>query len=507
MRSPILLTLLLAAAACGPPPPSVDPDAVTDPQATARFGLASGVTRFDPHRATSSYDNTWLFPVYDRLVHMSPDGGAVPGLATEWRFAADGAYLDLELRQEVRFHDGTTFDARAVAANLHRARTVTGSSIGAELEAIEDVEILGCHRVRLHLRYPDAALPLILSDRAGMMVSPAAFDDASLDRRGVGAGPFRHVEYRLGDRSIYERFEDYWEPADAGVARLELLLIPDTITRLNAVRSGQADGATIGTLQIAEAQAAGLQVQTGVGLEVLHMQLNRARSEFGDRRVRQAVNHAIRRVAIVEALGLGYGEASVQPFPAGYVAHDPQLGRLHYPYDPQRARALLAAAGLEDGFAFELIVPNIPSYLPLFEAVQYQLAEVGIEAVPRVLEGAQISERFYGAAESDAALVTWGGRPDPSQTIDLLYTPGALPNPGDHSTPEVVRLAAAARQEIDPERRGELLRAATAEITREAMDVVLSLPSSTFALRPNVDGMQVWASGNKPEFRGVTIRN
>lgn len=506
MRGPILLTLLLAAAACGPPPPQPDPDAVTDLEATARFGLASGVTRFDPHRATSSYDNTWLFPVYDRLVHMNPEGRAVPGLARAWQFAADGAYLELELRRGVRFHDGTPFDARAVAANLERARTVTGSSIGAELEAIESVEIVGCHRVRLHLRYPDAALPLILSDRAGMMISPAAFDDPSLDRRGVGAGPFRHLEYRLGDRSIYERFEDYWRPADAGVARLELMLIPDTITRLNAVRSGQADGATIGTLQIDEARAAGLRVQTGVGLEVLHMQLNRARSHFGDRRVRQAVNFAIRRVAIVEALGLGYGEPSVQPFPEGYVAHDADLGRLHYAYDPGRARALLAEAGLDRGFAFELIVPNIPAYLPLFEAVQYQLAAVGIDAVPRVLEGAQISERFYGATESDAALVTWGGRPDPSQTIDLLYTPGALPNPGDHSTPAVERLAAAARREIDPALRGELLRAATAEVTREALDVVLSLPSSTFATRPSVDGMQVWASGNKPEFRGVTIR-
>ena len=73
------------------------------------------------------------------------------------------------------------------------------------------------------------------------------------------------------------------------------------------------------------------------------------------------------------------------------------------------------------------------------------------------------------------------------------------------TSPEIIRLAAAARREIDPERRAELLKAATAEITREAMDVVLSLPSSTFASRPSVQGMRVWASGNKPEFRGVTV--
>lgn len=505
-RGGIATLLVLLCSACGPQTQHLAEGTQTDPSANARFALANGVTRFDPHRATSSYDNTWLFPVYDRLIHMDPAGRAIPGLATAWRYADDGAWLDLELRQGVLFHDGTPFDASAVAANIQRARTITGSSVRAELEKISRVEILAPHRIRLHLETPDGALPLILSDRAGMMISPAAFDSPRLDRLGVGAGPFRHVEFRLGNRSVYERFEDYWDPPSAGVQRLELLLIPDETTRLNAVRSGQAEGATIGTLQIEQARLSGLTVQTGVGLEFLHIQLNRARSHFADRRVRQAMNLAIRREAIVRALGLGYGQPTVQPFPEGYPAHDPVTGRLHYPYDPERARALLAEAGLAEGFEFELIVPNINAYLPLYEALHDQLAAIGIEARPRVLEGAQISERFYGALESDAALVTWGGRPDPSQTIDLLFTPGSLPNPGGHSTPEVERLAAAARREIDPERRVALLQAATGEITREALGLILSMPSSTFVSRPNVAGMQVWASGNKPEFRGVTVR-
>jgi peptide/nickel transport system substrate-binding protein len=502
-----LFVLLLASVACGPQQHQQSVATQTDPNGIARFALASGVTRFDPHRATSSYDNTWLFPVYDRLIHMDPKGDPIPGLATAWRYGEDGAYLELDLRRGVRFHDGAPFDAEAVAANIERAKTISGSSVRSELEEITRVEIVDSHRVRFHLRSPDGALPLILSDRAGMMVSPQAFGSPRLDRLGVGAGPFRHLEFRLGNRSVYERFDAYWDPSAAGVRRLELLLIPDETTRLNAVRSGQAEGATIGSLQIEQARLSGLTVQTSVGLEVLHIQLNRTRSHFGDVRVRQAMNHAIRRDAIVRALALGYGEPSVQPFPESYLAHDPGTGREHYRFDPQRARELLAEAGLAQGFSFELIVPNIPSYMPLYEAVHDQLAAVGIEAVPRVLEGAQISERFYGATESDAALVTWGGRPDPSQTIDLLFTPGALPNPGGHSTPEVIRLAAAARREIDPERRVDLLQAATGEITREALGLVLSLPSSTFALRPNVDGMQTWASGGKPEFRGVSVRN
>lgn len=478
-----------------------------DADATLRFAFATGVTRFDPHRATSSYDNTWLFPVYDRLVHMDVDGRPVPGLAQDWRFGAEGEWLELELRPHVRFHDGTTLDALAVQANLDRARSVRGSAVGAELASIRDIEIIDALRLRLHLHWPDAALPLILSDRAGMMIAPSAFDDPGLDRRGVGAGPWRHVEFRMGNRAVYERFEGYWDPEAAGVRRLELRLIPDETTRLNAVRSGQIDGTNLASLQIEQARLAGLTVMSRVGVEFLHIQLNRSASHFGDRRVRQAMNHALRRQAIVDALGLGHGQATVQPFPEDYLAFDPVTGRQHYEYDVERAKALLAKAGLAEGFEFELIVPNISAYLPLYEAVADQLAAVGIRTRPRVLEGAQISERFYGAGEGDAALVQWGGRPDPSQTLDLLFTPGALPNPGGHSTPEVERLARAARREIDPELRPAALVAATRAVTEEALALVISLPPATFAIQPAVTGFNTWISGNKPEFRGVVVRS
>ena len=101
--------------------------------------------------------------------------------------------------------------------------------------------------------------------------------------------------------------------------------------------------------------------------------------------------------------------------------------------------------------------------------------------------------------------MTWGGRPDPSQTIELLFTAGSLPNPGGHSTPEVERLAAAARSETDPARRQELLRATSAEITREGLAVVLWQPAATFAASNRVEGLAVWSSGNKIEFRGIRM--
>ena len=492
--------LLITGCADDPPPPS-EPD----PDATLRIAHNFILTRFDPHRATSSYDNTWLFPVYDRLVHVDPDGNAIPGLASAWRFAEDGSHLDFDLRENVRFHDGTPFDAAAVAANIERGKTVTGTVVASELAKIEQVEILGEHAVRFHLSRPDAALPLILSDRAGMMVSPAAFDDRSLDRRPVGAGPFRLLEYRTGNRAIYERVDGYWDPDAQGVRRIELRYMPDEITRLNALRSGQVDMATLLALQVDEARLWGLNVVTRVGLEFTWMQLNRARSEFGDPRVRQALNHAVRREALVNALAMGYGQPSSQVFPPNYPAFDPESGTDAYPHDPERARELLAEAGLPDGFTFEMIVPAAPAFGPLYEALEAQFRAVGIRMRPTIMEGTQISERFYAREEGDAALVSWGGRPDPSQTIDLLFTPGGLPNPGDHSTPGVQRLAAAARAEIDPDRRRILLQEAVREVTREALAVILWQSSATFAASDRVEGLEVWSSGNKAEFRNIRM--
>jgi len=498
----VLVLLMGMASGCGElPPPASEPN----PDATLRVAHNYILTHFDPHRSTSSYDSTWLFPVYDRLVHVDPDGNPIPGLAEHWEFAADGSHLDLHIRENVRFHDGSDLDAAAVKANLERARSLRGSSAAAELSSITDIEVLAEHRVRLHLARSDAALPLILSDRAGMMIGPASFEEHKLEREPIGAGPYRLVEFRSRHRARYERVEDYWDPSAQGVKRIELHYMADEITRLNSLRSGQVDMATLLAQQIDEARLAGLQVVSQVGLEFSYIQLNRTRSALHDTRVRQALNLGVRREALAQALTMGRNLASSQFFPPGYLAFDPDTGSDHYPYDPERARELLAEAGLADGFEFELIVPAAPAFGPVYEALESQFRAIGVRVKPLVMEGTLVGERFYVRGEGDAALVTWGGRPDPSQTIELLFTAGSLPNPGGHSTPEVERLAAAARAETDPVRRQQRLREASAEITREGLAVVLWQPAATFAANDKVQGLAVWSSGNKIEFRGIRM--
>ncbi len=480
------------------------PEGDVDPDATLRFSYTVGPSRFDPARATSSFDNTSLFLTYDRLIHQAPDASAVPGLATDWEFVDDGTALVLDLREGVTFHDGTPFDAEAVKANIDRGLTLEGASVTAELEVIESVEVVDPMTVRLNLSGDGASLPLVLSDRAGMMVSPAAFDNPDLDRSPVGAGMYEVTEYQEDSLIVYERYDDYWDPDAAGVERIEFVIQPDAVTRLNAIRSGQVDLTFVDPQQDQEARDAGLNVDQHTGLAFYHIQLNRDREWFADPLVREAMNHAIDRDAIVEGLLFGIGNASAQSFPEGYFAYDPETGTDSYPFDPDRARELLAEAGYPDGFSFEYIVPAVPLIVQLAEATQAQLAEVGIDAQIRQVEPVQTADIFYSNEEGDALIAPWGGRPDPSQTLNLLYSDRGFSNPGRHTTPEMMETFEATLEVQPTEERAADLQAASAQVVADALDVAIYFPVTPWVYTDEVTGYVEWISG-KPELRGVQM--
>ncbi|WP_369774445.1 ABC transporter substrate-binding protein [Saccharopolyspora cebuensis] len=466
-----------------------------------RFAYSVGPSRYDPHRASSSFDNVSLFPVYDRLVHLTPEAEPVPGLATGWEYVDGGRGLVFRLRPGVTFHDGTPFDAAAAKANLDRAIGLEGSTVAAELASVERVEVRGPMTIELVLSAPDSSLVRVLSDRAGMMISPAAFDDPQLDQHPVGAGPFSVVRYSPNDRVVLRAHPGYWDPAAVRVDSLVIVFQSDPTTRMNALRAGEIDAALIGGNQVVEARQYELGVVGDTTLAFYHMQLNRTRSEFDDPRVRRALNLAIDQDALIEGVLFGNGETAVQPFPPGYLAHDPELPD-PYPYDPRRARQLLAEAGLPSGFEFEAIVPNTDPGLAI--AIQEQFADVGVRMRIREAAPAETADLFYGREEGDALVAPWGGRADPLQTLGLLYGSTGFSNPGGHTLPEVTELIRQARTTIDRAARAELLHRVNGIVVEQALDVPLTFAETTFGHARRVTDLRSWLS-NKPEFRGVGV--
>jgi peptide/nickel transport system substrate-binding protein len=471
-----------------------------DPDATFRFADTLPIETLDPHTSPGAGNNVWLFPVYDRLIHLNEKAELVPGLATEWQFSEDGLTLELTLREGVTFTDGEPFNAEAVKANIERGQTLDGSAVVSELSVIEEVEIVDDYHVNFHLATVNSSLPYVLTDRAGAIASPAAFDN--LSRQPVGSGMYTVVEYQPGSRALYERNPDYWDPDAAAAARMEFTTITDSLQRLNALRTNSIDATILAANDVSAAEQAGFTVDSQPILQFFHLQLNMSKPYMDDIRVRQAINHAINREELVQGLLFGLGEPAVQPFPSGYFAFDDEIGTDYYEYNPDKARDLLAEAGVPEGYEIELINQNAPQYTQLSEALQAQLAEVGLNS--KITQSTIFATSFYVEGEGDAGAINWTGRPDPAQTVALLYLDSGFANPGGVTTDEVTALYEEMVATTDEATRADLARQLSRQITLDALDVVLYFPYENVAYSDKVIGLQPWLAG-KLEFRGVGI--
>ncbi len=468
-----------------------------------RYATFYEPSRLDPHLAANAGDANVLFLSYDRLVHLDAEAQPIPGLAESWEYDDTGTVLTMKIREGVTFHDGAALDAEAVKANLDRAMTLEGSIAANDLSLIESVEVTGPFEVQITLSQPQASLLAILSDRHGAMISPAAFENADLITNPVGAGMYKIVEYRPGDRAVYEPYDGYWDDSVDRADRFEYVFIADQSTRLNAVRTGELDVVGIEASQIGEAEAEGLVVDHRTTVVYQQLYMNRAREPFDNVDVRRALNHAIDREALVEGIAFGYGEPNVQVFPTGYWAHNPEIGTDFFDYNPERARELLADAGYPDGFEFELLLPTPGTPPEIAEFLQSQLAEIGV-TVNIVQTPAQgVADLFFVQEEGVSMLGVWSGRQDPSMTTQLRWTAEGFSNPGGHSTPEVEALHLEALAATDPAERESIVHEMVALATEDAFDLVLYNPVTAHAGRADLGQMPTIILNGKVEFRNI----
>lgn len=501
----VTATAVLAAAvlaACGPATTS-GPEQNVDPDGSLTFGYFEPATSLDPHQGTSSQDLPWLLPVYASIFSYADDGSVAPGLAESWELTDES--LTITLRDGLTFHDGSTLDADAVVANLERAKNLETSTVKGDLSTVSSVEATDDLTVVIELSAPDAALPAKLADRSGMIVSPAAFaDGTNLAIEPDGAGPWKFVEYAPGDHLTVERFDGYYDPDSVLLASLTIRLIDDDDTRLSAIRAGEIDVAQISAAQVQLASAdSTLEVRTDPALAIDHIGLNISIAPFDDPLVREAINYAIDREALLEGIYRGTGTIAWQPFPPGYFANDPELEDL-YPYDPDKARELLAEAGYPDGFSFDFQTNTQPFRVQATQAVAGMLADVGIQTNIIPMEGPALLDAFYYQNAVAAYVTPWGGRADPSQTLDNLFGPSGLNNPAKITDPELADVLDEARASGDQDERGELFREASKLIMQDSRMIPLMFPGVTTVVRDNVVGYSTDLTG-KANFLNVGV--
>ncbi len=486
------------------PVTTISPDGL-DRTATLKFSYQVGPTSWDPAKMSSSFDTPTAFTIYDRLVHLSPNAEPIPGLATKWEFSNGGRALTFTLRSDVKFHDGTPFNAEAAKLNLERNKK--GTSAG-ELAPVASIEAVNPTTLKLNLSGPGGALPGILSDRAGVMASPKGFETpaaiSALDLKPIGSGMYRLTEFVKDQKIVGERFADYWDKPAQGAAKIEITILTDNNARANALKSGAVDLANLEPCQVDDAEKAGFIVTKGLSLNLHHLQFNRSKPFLDKKEVRQALAMAVNRDAIVTSALCGYGSPAVQNFPAGYYAHNPNLSMTKYPFAPVKAAAILKAQGVPENWTLDVVVPNLPVYITAAQALKDQLGFAGVNLSIRPVDPVQTAPIFYVQKSGDALISVFGGRADPAQLLNSLFTPGPLQNPGSHTTPKVAELISNANEPGSVAERGAAMQAASAEVLEESMNIVLYHTMVPLAYNKRVKGTQIWLGG-KVELRGVGI--
>ena len=397
---------------------------------TLRVAISGDLVTLDPHLSGAAIDRQPYQNVYDKLVDTDANLTIVPMLATAWTVSPDGRTVTFKLRRDVVFHDRTPFNADAVKVNFDRMLDPKFPPIRkAEMRPVQRVVIVDPYTVQVVMDRPYSPLLYALTDRAGMMLSPAALakDGMSFGLHPEGTGPFRFVERVPNDHTTFERNPDYWDKGLPYADRLVFVPITSDPARIANLKSGDVDiVANVPLPQVPE--LAKEAAQPGARFRLLErgafqwnaMPLNVTRPPFDNKLLRQALSLSIdrRTLAAVVLRGAAYPARSF--FPNGTPAYDPSIPI------PERnvadAKAKLAEAGHAGGFAFTLLLPGAGQQdASVAQAIQSMAADAGIHVQIQILEGGAFLE-IMQRLQHQATLSIWSGRPDPDFDVYPFVT-------------------------------------------------------------------------------------
>ena len=507
MHSIVNLVLVLLAALVLPPAPA----SAQVPRDVVVIGMEAEPPGLDPGQALGLHTLRVTHEIFETLVTTPPDStDVVPGLAESWQTSPDGLAWTFKLRRGVQFHDGTPLDAAAVKFTYDRIidkahphyKSGKWSFIVGYLSSVKSVDVVDPLTVRLNLKYPTSSLLALLALPNCGIVSPTAFAKAPADFnfRPVGSGRYKFDSWERGSRLVLTRNEHY-----AGTKGLPKTLvyrgIPEANARVTELLTGGVDLILPIPPDFVERldKAPGVTVYKKLGLTVWYVGLNVGQKPFTDRRVRQALNYAVNKEAIVRDILKGTGVVATGPLLPGTWGYEPNVKK--YPYDPASARRLLAEAGYPDGFAVDFWVPESGSGMQapveMATVIQANLAAVGVKAALRTFEWGSYLGKLRSDAPAMFTLSWFLKSEDPDLSMYPLFfsknTP--LPNRSNYDNRDVDQFLLQARQMADREKRAELYRQAQRLIVEDAPWIFVDHEVQVIATRANVKGFKLHPSG------------
>lgn len=455
---------------------------------TIVIGLQAEPVTFDPTQISDLNTARVVHRIYEGLVGLKYGTYDLePRLAESWEISDDGLVYTFKLRPGVKFHDGTDFNAEAVKFSFERQRDenhpahggLTYRGASSYLGPVDTIEVVDDLTLKITLSDPSGPFLARVSGMTMKIISPAALTKHGDDvgQFPAGTGPYKLEEWEPGIRSTLSVNTDYWGAAPE-IENLIYVPILEPAARLSAVTTGEIDLTVDVPYDSLEALAANpdVELKLGASAHVWFVTLNTQLSSppFDNVLVRQAMNHAVNKESIVNDILQGTATVSSGPLSPGYG--DLQNTDVHqYPYDPDKARELLAEAGYADGFGdCEFMVPESGSGMQapveMGTFIQANLAAVGIDCSIKTLEWGAYLKAYR--EHPQMAQMSWNPPiGDPDIVLNNLLNSSNFPpgwNAGSYKNDEVDRLVTAAQRNSDPDKRREFYLEAQALIAEDA---------------------------------------
>lgn len=494
--------------------------------------LVADIQTADVHKTTKDYEIP--LNIYDRLVdiEVKEDGSSeiVPSLAESWEISGDALTYTFHLRQGVKFHNGEELTADDVEYSFTRQLSVEGAVntdflaqikgasqlLEGTADQLEGFETVDDYTFTITLSEPYAGFLACLSTPGCSIynreATEAAGDQFGLDPSvTVGTGPFRLTDWTINDQLVLTRYEDYWK-GPSELPGVVIRIVPDTETQRMMFESGELDVVDLDYLPDAVDDFTTRypdQIVSGPRVGTTYFTMNQNIEPFQDVRVRKAVQMAIDRQAILDALYGGRGQVENGIYPHGLYGFNSSLPEITY--DPEEAKALLAEAGYANGFEMQIAADSSASDSTnqALEIIQAQLGEIGIQAeIQNMDESTWLATRNSG--EMGSFMSTWTA--DYNDPDNFIYTFFGTPENTklrslNYSDTEVMERVQKARTIVDADERIAEYQALEEKIvTEDAAWVPMYSRTHSFAVSKRVQGFEVpWNGLSDCYFYGLSL--
>lgn len=454
-------------------------------------GAHQDIRHWDIHNHNYTFTEAVHQNVFDYLVRMDAVSGKFqPELATSWQLIEPTVW-EFKLREGVKFHNGDPFTAADVKFTVERVATNKDLTENRTMNVVKEVQVVDPHTVRIITHQPDPALLNRLS-RIGSGIMPQQYWESvggvdGWQKAPVGTGPFKFQQWVKDDRVTLVAFDDHWR-GRARVDEVVIRILPEVATRVAELQAGGVDIAlNIGVDNADMIQSdPNLAVAKGLNNRVwLLLARTQPESATGDPRVREAIELAIDKEALIAAASPGLGAPLRTRVTPGIFGHDPSLYNVN-PVNQARARQLLADAGFAGGLEIGLLSRNASDYSVVAQTVAGMLEQVGIKVNLEIVDTSVYNNKLSAGSNPELYLAAFGNSMKDAELAFTFITESAYHKRIGYKPDDALALFEQSRSEMDPEKRANLFRQLQQKVAADRPQIMLFQMGSVHGVRKGI---------------------